>query len=528
MRLIALLGIFVCAMDARKFYPDDPIERTPPPLHVEIAKSRKLSDIYDIFWHVLSTPGEKHTVERKVPAQDVNTMGEVVDQAWYVKRHAKQRLSPEQLAAGPGDTAPPAEGPWMVVSAKTEGITPGFLVQDSAGNRYFLKFDPPGFPELATSADVLVSKLFHALGYHVPENYIAYFDRSRLQLKEGSKFRDLHGKLRDLTWKDLNEILLKAPVGHDGLLRASASKLVPGQVLGPFRFFGTRSDDPNDVVPHEHRRMLRGLHVFSAWVGHDDSRAINTLDSLVEEDGLRYIRHYLIDFGSTLGSASNAPNSPRSGFERLFDWPTAMKGFFSFGLHVPKWALVDFPDNPSVGRFSADRFNPREWTPEYPNPAFQNRLPEDTLWAAEQVMAFTDDDIRTIVRTGQYTDPEAGRMIADTLIQRRDAIGEAYLSEPLTLTNFQLRNRAVTFEDLAARYKYVSTPPVYRMQWSVFDNETEQKTLIPDAKSLQLPASEAEHLALDVTAEGNESRRVTIYVRRASGDPQIIGIDRVF
>ncbi len=48
---------------------------------------------------------------------------------------------------------------------------------------------------------------------------------------------------------------------------------------------GTRSDDPNDLVPHEHRRELRALRVFGAWTNLVDWKAGNTLDTLVEENG---------------------------------------------------------------------------------------------------------------------------------------------------------------------------------------------------------------------------------------------------
>jgi hypothetical protein len=66
-------------------------------------------------------------------------------------------------------------------------VTPGFLIEDSAGAKYLLKFDPPAYPELASGADVVVSKFFYALGYHVPENYIVRFDRDRLIVDPQSK-----------------------------------------------------------------------------------------------------------------------------------------------------------------------------------------------------------------------------------------------------------------------------------------------------------------------------------------------------
>ena len=66
-----------------------------------------------------------------------------------------------------------------------------------------------------------------------------------------------------------------------------ASKGISGKDVGPFKYFGTRPDDPNDIHPHEHRRELRAMRVFGAWLNHDDSRAINTRDFL-QEVGSRF------------------------------------------------------------------------------------------------------------------------------------------------------------------------------------------------------------------------------------------------
>ena len=73
--------------------------------------------------------------------------------------------------------------------------------------------------------------------------------------------------------------------------------------MGNFTHFGTRPDDPNDIYPHEHRRELRANRVFSAWIAHDDSRALNTLDMLVTANGKSHIKHYMFDFGAILGSS---------------------------------------------------------------------------------------------------------------------------------------------------------------------------------------------------------------------------------
>ena len=69
-------------------------------------------------------------------------------------------MSIEELVRGPGDANPPAmDKPWTVISGKNEGITPGLVIRDSKGRKYFLKFDPKTNPEMASAADVVGSKI---------------------------------------------------------------------------------------------------------------------------------------------------------------------------------------------------------------------------------------------------------------------------------------------------------------------------------------------------------------------------------
>ncbi len=513
---------------AVRFYDDDPLEREPRPRHVESARRRKIDDLYDLMRHTLALPGERHTKERRIPARAVNTLGEPMDGAWYQARHWRRPLSIAELVRGPGAGNPPdPRGPWSVIAGKNQGVTPGFRIRDARGVRYVLKFDPVTNPEMATAADVITSRFFHALGYHVPEYYLVSFRRDQLVIDPKAKIPDERGHDRPMKSRDIDEILMKAPLQADGTYRAVASLFLSGQDLGPFRYYGTRADDPNDIVPHEHRRDLRGLFVFCAWLGHDDSRAINTLDMLVEENGLRFIKHYLIDFGSTLGSASTKSNSARSGNTYLFSLKPAIKEFFSLGLYVPKWARYRYPNIPAVGKFQADIFDPQEFSPEYPNPAFANRLPDDNFWAARQVMEFTDEQIAAIVKSGQYSDPRATDLITRVLIERRNRVGRRYFSMVLPLDRFAVREGELRFEDLAVQHRLAAARE-YQWEWSEFDNEAERHTPLPGHASARVPRSRAKYLSAKIAA-GDPHQTVRVYLRaQGAGAWQVAGIERTW
>ena len=119
--------------------------------------------------------------------------------------------------------------------------------------------------------------------------------------------------------RDLDEVLRRAHRNADGSYRAIAARAVSGRPIGGFKYYGTRPDDPNDVVPHEHRRELRALKVFGAWTNLVDMKAGNTLDAVVVENGRSVVRHYLQDVGSTFGTGANGPREYDEGYELLYD-----------------------------------------------------------------------------------------------------------------------------------------------------------------------------------------------------------------
>jgi len=529
-RFILFMFLSSLSANAQALYPDDPVEFEPKPVSVTEVAKRKLSDYYDLVRNTLDTPGQlNRNASKPVRAQAVNTLGEPMQGAWWVKRHYYKPMTLDELVAGPGKDHPPApQGSWTVVGAKNEGITPGFVILDGKNELYFIKFDPLSQPEMATGADQVAIRLVHALGYHVPENYLVEFSEETLVLGKDVTLADRLGRRRPMTRRDLTEILLKVPKNSHGRYRATASRAIPGTGIGPYRYHGTRRDDPNDFVPHEHRRDLRGFAIVSAWIGHDDSRAINTYDALVEENGAKFIRHYILDLGSTFGSGTQRPNSPRSGGEYLFGWKQSAVQLFSLGLAVPYWAKASFPNLPSIGRFEFARFDPERWVPEYPNPAFLNRLPDDEFWAARQIMSFGNEQIHAIVGSAQYSDPKAAEWLAQCLIQRRDKIGRAFYKKVLPIDKFEVRESQLVFEDLSEKADFGAAGP-YTIQWFQFDQKTGATTPLPGATGSLLPAQSGPYLVAKIESGSRPNQRVDVTLRLGiSSSPTVVGVDRLW
>ncbi|HEX5474411.1 MAG TPA: hypothetical protein VFX12_07105 [Vicinamibacterales bacterium] len=537
--LLAGLGLVVLSAvvpaASPRFYDDDPITRVADTQDASHVKPWEISLAYDSLLNLFGHPGDPATVR----AADINTIDQLPDSSWFTNRLGLGGLTADDMRRGVDDDTGPAPGPWTVRTGKGNGVSPGFTITDVRGRRYFVKFDPPGWDELATGAEVAVTRYYHALGYFVPQTNIAYVRRTDLVLARGATTTGADGKGRPMRVSDIDANLSRAAREKDGRYRAIVSEALPGTPLGGFRYAGTRPDDPNDVIPHENRRALRALRVFGAWVDHVDAKAINSLDTLVERDGKSIVRHQLLDFGSTLGSAGVGPRDRRDGYEYLVDVSASLKALPAFGFAPRPWMLYRYPDYRLIGRFNATSFDPETWQPRVPNPAFLRARPDDLFWGARLLMRMSDDLIRAGVDAAHYTNERAAADLIKILIERRDKIGRAWLPAVNPVVDVALSGDGVlTFQNAAVQAGFAQAPPAYTVVWSAFDNATGETRRIGETTGglrMQapsgVPAAAGAYVQLEISApqapQKTWSVPVHAWFHRTGDGWKLVGFERL-
>jgi hypothetical protein len=523
----------------QRFYDDDPIARAPETQDASGAKEYDIDLAADLMLNTFSQRGDGRFGIR---AENLNTIDEVPDSSWFTNRVGARAVTIDELMKGPNTIDGPAPGRWTVIRPKTAGFAPGFTVEDSRGDVWFLTFDVKSMPNAATGAIAVAVRLFWGLGYFQVESFLSSVKVADLAVSEKAVIRRSDGRARPMTMDDVERVLDRAAHGEDGSYRVLAARSVPGRVLGGFRYYGTRPDDPNDLVPHEHRRELRALQVFGAWINLVDLKAGNTLDTVIEENGRSIVRHYLQDVGSTFGTGALGPREWDEGWEYLYDGPPLRKRLVTLGFYIRPWQTANYIDLPEIGRFEGDAFDPEAWRSRVPASAALYARADDTFWAALRVAAFSDEMIRAAAGAARYTDPRATSLLGDVLIKRRNKIARAYLPKVNPLVRFALDGSGtLTFEN-AAVLRGVATAPSdgYRTVWSRFDNATGQATAIGapiDAREPRVTASadvlrqagDLVEVAVTAIDPGRPSwaRPVRVYFKRQGDAWKLVGLERL-
>jgi hypothetical protein len=474
--------------ESRRFYADDPMWTDNDMRDIAPVAKDDLSKSYDFVHHTFAK-----RAKLRAPAVNVNTLGEVPDSSWFTNRLGVRDMTIDEVLQGPDTIDGPASGAWEVIGHPTAGITPKFAIRDANGNVFMIKLDPASIPELASSVELIATKIFHAIGYTVPEDFIAALDPQQLRVAKDVRIKSETGRERPMTLADVHNWLKHQPRQADGTIRVLASRWVPGKVVGSFRFTGTRPDDPNDIYPHDQRRELRGLRVFAAWLNHDDARSLNSIDSYVEEDGRRYVRHYLQDFGSTLGSGSTSAQQPRGGYEYLIEKDKIGKGLVTFGLWQRDWMKAKYSDLPSLGNIESRVFDPAGWKTEYPHPAFDAMDAEDGFWAARIAARFSDEMIRAIVAAARLSNPQAAEELSRVIIERRDKVVKHWITAINPIDGFEVRSGnhgpVLLFDNAAVRNGVKAPGESYQTGWSTFDNLTGVETNATDVEEYSEPVA---------------------------------------
>jgi hypothetical protein len=395
-------------------------------------------------------------------ARAVNALDEVPDSTWFTNRIGLRDITPDEMRTGPvqGDS-PEAFLPWTVHSSKFGGASQGLIITDARGTKYLLKFESPRFPEVESGADVITNRLLWACGYHVPEDMVVFFRPEDLRLAPDATVKNMAGETHyALGPAELAAELAKLTPAPDGRYRAVASRWLAGTSLGGSPTEGVREDDPNDRVPHELRRDLRGQYPIFAWLDYADLPQSNTLDMLVADsrDPRRhYVEHYRIDFDSSLGAIAMVMGDLRQGYAYSFDWTETAEQLVKVGFGDRPWQSSHAPPLRGVAAtFTAQRFDPGAWKPNIPYAPFDAADPFDMFWGAKLVARFTRAQIHAAVEAAHYSDPRTVEYITDTLVARQRAVVAYWFQRVSAVDHFSTSSNGFCFEDLGITHGVTS------------------------------------------------------------------------
>jgi hypothetical protein len=524
--LIALLSavlVVACGQPLRAFAPRAPLARdtdlasvrvpchlesTPKdPRHVSCAPRVYVSPLaWDGIDNSIFRPAsDALAVPRATEATNANSIDEVADSAWFTNRIGVRDFSIDELRRGACTPAqvletPTEPGAWVIDKGKGNGSSLGFRISVPGRGKYMIKIDAPEQPERATAASVIGAAAYHAVGFFTSCEQAFYVDPSVFKLTPGLRYEDNSGQERDFDQKVLDRVLADA-TKWGRLVRVQASAWLPGYLIGPFRYEGLRDDDPNDAIPHEDRRELRGGRLLAAWIDHKDAREQNSMDTWLADDPKRpdsspgYVRHYYLDMSDTLGSewAWDAI-SRRLGRSYVLDWGDIGADFVTLGIPTRDWEKIERTrGREKFGYFQATLFDPEGWKNEYPNPAFSRMTERDGAWMARLLARFTPEMVRALAEMGQFTTPGDDEWLAEVLEARLEKILARYLTRLSPLADVRLDasggGASLCAVDLARR-RHIRDEASFRYGAWVSNGQDLLVTALPDgAVCVRLPPS---------------------------------------
>lgn len=407
---------------------------------------------------------------------NVNALDEVPDSSWFQNRLSRHALGADEIALGAcaGVTLNPDE-PWTIDAGKANGANPGFRIRTARGEQFLLKVDEKDHPERATGAAAIATRIYHAAGYWTGCDSVIYAKKENLTLLPNLQYADNSGIKRPFGQKELDSLLEGAAKRGDRY-RFVASKWLDGKPLGPFRYEGTRKDDPNDVIAHEDRRELRGQRVLAAWLGHFDAREQNTMTTWMtrhpdDATAPGYIRHWVMDLNDCFGSEWKWDTvTKRIGFSYYFDGKDVAFDYLTLGIPQRPWDQIQrSPEGDLFGYYESTLFDPEDWKAGYQNPAFLRMSERDAAWMARIIARFTPEHLARLVRAGDFTQPKHAEYLLRTLLARQQKILARYFSVVSPISDLSVQGTELCGVDLSGHLAGRVCAPIPNRDYAVVE-----------------------------------------------------------
>jgi hypothetical protein len=421
-----------CAYRPSRFRDRPPITHArdmspiPMPAFRWVAESVYLSQVY-LFRPIRGTLD----LDPIPPAGDVNSMDEVPYCSWFVPRD----VDVGTMARGPDAPGPPRP-PFAVLSETPRAIaSSGFVIADARGQRYEMLFDPPDRLEMRTGAAAIASRLVWALGLNTPAVDI-------VQVRPEQFWRSEPGA------PDVGNMLGAGPPGMLGAYRMASLAMPPSVWLGNTDESGTRSDDANDVIAHEDRRVLRSLKVFASWMALSGIGPSKTMDRYLGVPGEGHVMHFLTGLDDALGAADVV---------RVTDLPPGEGGgsplmrLITLGLAPNPARRPTQIELPAVGQFEPE-VDPRTFNPSTPYAPAERLTAADGYWAAKRIAVLSAAHIALAIEAGKIGDRRARKVLQDVLEARRERVIRHWFDRVTPLELTKLEGVRLTLRDQAIHY----------------------------------------------------------------------------
>jgi hypothetical protein len=505
----------------------DPTEKDPR--HISCAPKEYISSFaWDAADNTLFRPlSRAFAVDPGGEARNVNSLDEVPDSAWFTNRLGRHPMTIEEISRGACtpelllDPESFADATWLIDRGKSNGSSAGFRVNIPGKGKYMIKTDTKRFPERPSGASVISAAAYHAAGFYTSCEQVIYIKRSLLKLKPGLKSADNSGIEKPFDEAALDRVIGETTKRGD-LIRFQASAWLPGRVIGPFTYAGTREDDPNDILPHEDRRDLRGGRLLAAWLDHFDAREQNSMDSWIaddkkaEESSPGYVRHYYLDLSDTLGSEWEWDGiSRRLGYSYLLDFQDIAVDLVTLGALPRPWFRAERTKGAEMfGYYSARDFVPEGWKNEYPNPTFSRMTELDGAWMARILARFTPEMVTALANMGQFSKPFYTSHVTEVMEGRLEKILARYLTRLSPIADVHLDGKSRLCGVDLARARRVVAEDRFRYEASLAVEDAAPSRTMP-----VVPGKEGEvcvelpHLAADGgTADDGRGRYVIVRI----------------
>ena len=476
------------------------------------ALAEPISHAFDIpdklLWLASPLGADRHQHDA-----NANAFDEVPNSTWFTNRNHMRFVPPEVIRTGPFGGVLPAK-PWKVTDLKKSGYNLGFQIKDAEGRHWIVKLDCMGYPQAASGAATLSSRLVWAAGYNISLDQPTTFRREDLQ------FETKVAKAGDppVTEAQIQDLLTHVPQSADGRYYAGASLYLPGKPVGPMDLKGRRRDDPNDWFNHKNRRELRGLYVFYSWLNNWDVKDQQSLEMHGKPGD--YVTHYLLDVNASLGAAAEGAKPLPFGYEKRVDFGWTARRLITLGFVTEPWRKAHQETGiPSVGNFESAQFQPNHWQPLVEVPPFRKMMDRDAYWGAKLVASFTDAQIMAAIDAVGYEDPRAPEYLLRTLVERRDKVARYWFGRVAPLDFFQVENGVLRFHDLALDRGYTG----HREYEVEIESSDERNARAPG--HMRLPTTEmtltdrgGSRLLLTLSIAGSGARPVRVELERRGSD----------